>query len=254
MTEPRVLNLRPDRPDRRDIRFAAMAPSLVHALPSVISLRGLMPQVYDQGKTSSCTGHAIAGLLHFQEIKEGRTVELIPSRLFIYYNERLIEGTTDEDSGAMIRDGFKALVTYGYCFEDTWAFVPWMLKIRPSAKAYMTATRHKVQRYMRVEQTLASLKQRLADGHPVVTGITLYERFESKEVAKTGRGALPVAGEKVVGGHAVLIVGYNDQNQTFELRNSWGAHWGDGGYFTLPYAYVLNPKLAQDFWTVTFVP
>jgi len=254
MTQPRILNLRPDRPDHRDHRFAAMAPSAVCALPSILSLRRSMPQVYDQGHTGSCTGNAIAGLVHYQEIKEGRGDCLVPSRLFIYYNERLIEGTTDEDAGAMIRDGIKALATYGFCFEDLWAFVPWMLKTRPSAKAYMTAARNKVQRYLRVEQTLASLKQRIADGHPIVVGITLYESFQSREMAKHGRGALPAPGEKVEGGHAVLIVGYNDFDQTFELRNSWGAGWGDEGYFTLPYAYLTNPKLAQDFWTVTFVP
>lgn len=230
-----------------------MAPAAAAVLPSVVSLAQKMPLVYDQGQTGSCTGNAIAGLIHYQLLKEGGANVLVPSRLFIYFNERLMEGTTGEDSGAEIRDGIKSLANYGFCFEDVWAFVPWMLTHRPSAKAYMTANRHKVDRYLRVEQTLQGLKQRLADGHPVVCGITLFESFQSPEMAKTGVGCMPRPGEQVDGGHAVLIVGYNDHDQTFEFRNSWGAGWGSKGYFTLPYAYVLDPKLAQDFWTILFV-
>lgn len=253
VSHKRILNLRKDRPDRRDMRMAAPAPDACAVLPPVFSCRAQMPAVYDQGQTGSCTGNSIAGLVHYQEIREGKAATLIPSRLFIYYNERMMEGTTDDDAGAAIRDGIKSLANYGFCNEDLWPFEPSMLKTRPPGRAYMQANRNKVSKYMRVEQNLNALKHCLAAGHPIVVGITLYESFQTQAMETTGRGTMPKAGEAVDGGHAVLIVGYNDLDQTFEFRNSWGASWGDGGYFTLPYAYVTDPNLTQDLWTVLFV-
>lgn len=249
----RVLNLKKDRPDLRDLRLAAPAPNQLQVLPTIFSLQSLMPPVYDQGQTGSCTGNAIAGNVHYQEIREGKPSPLVPSRLFIYYNERLLEGTTGEDAGAEIRDGIKALANFGFCNEDAWPFDPSQLTVRPSARAYMIANREKISRYMRVEQNLNAMKHCLAAGHPIVVGLTLYSSFQSDQMAESGVGRMPAAGEQIDGGHAVLIVGYNDAAQTFLFRNSWGANWGMGGYFTMPYAYVLNADLASDFWTILFV-
>jgi C1A family cysteine protease len=90
----------------------------------------------------------------------------------------------------------------------------------------------------------------LAEGYPFVFGFAVYDSFESEEVAKTGIVNLPVAGDRMLGGHAVLAVGFDDTVQRFIVRNSWGSGWGMAGYFTIPYAYLTNRDLSDDFWTI----
>jgi C1A family cysteine protease len=97
------------------------------------------------------------------------------------------------------------------------------------------------------------MKGCLAEGYPFVFGFTVYESFEGVPIAKTGILNLPKKTEKVVGGHAVLAVGYDDTGARFIVRNSWGAHWGQKGYFTIPYSYLLNENLSDDFWTIRLV-
>jgi C1A family cysteine protease len=114
--------------------------------------------------------------------------------------------------------------------------------------------------FAQVSQNLAAIKQALTQ-RPVVAGIMLYDSFESDTVASTGTVNLPTPQESLLGGHAVALVGYDDRPivngrtnpnyQRFTVRNSWGPTWGQSGYFTIPYSYVLNPNLAMDFWTVT---
>ena len=87
-------------------------------------------------------------------------------------------------------------------------------------------------------------------GRPFVFGFTVYESFEGPDVARTGVVPMPGHQEKSVGGHAVMAVGYDDSTQTFLVRNSWGSGWGLGGYFMIPYAYLTNHGLANDFWTI----
>ena len=107
--------------------------------------------------------------------------------------------------------------------------------------------------YQRVTQVLLQMKGCLASGFPFVYGFTVYESFESDAVAKTGVVPMPAPTEKVLGGHAVVAVGYDDSTQRFIVRNSWGPGWGMGGYFTIPYAYLTDSNLADDFWTVRLV-
>jgi C1A family cysteine protease len=87
-------------------------------------------------------------------------------------------------------------------------------------------------------------------GFPVVFGFTVYESFEGNDVATTGNMPMPASGEKVLGGHAVALVGFNDDRRVFIVRNSWGASWGDQGYFYMPYEFITNPEYASDFWSV----
>jgi C1A family cysteine protease len=86
-----------------------------------------------------------------------------------------------------------------------------------------------------------------------VFGFTVYESFESAEVARTGALQMPKPKEGVVGGHAVLAVGYDDKIERFMVRNSWGTSWGKKGYFTMPYTYLLSENLSDDFWTIRLV-
>ena len=223
------------------------------ALPPQEDLRPECPkEVYDQGQLGSCTANAIAGALQFDQIKQSLHT-FIPSRLFIYYNERVMEGTVGTDSGAQIRDGIKSVGSIGAPPETDWPYVINEFAMKPPTKAYKDAPLGKALQYQRVPQVLTQMKGCLASGYPFVYGFTVYESFESPQVAQTGVVPMPAAGEKVLGGHAVLAVGYDDSSQRFIVRNSWGPGWGMGGYFTVPYAYLTDNNLSDDFWTVRLV-
>jgi C1A family cysteine protease len=255
----------PDLPDARDHLFAA-PPATIAALPPKINLRDQCPkEVYDQGRIGSCTANAIAGAFEFDLLKQGLT-DFMPSRLFIYYNERSVEGTIGTDSGAMIRDGVKSVATLGVCTEHEWPYDdtpphsdggPWPTGARagqtPSQQCYTDALQTKVSSYQRVVRSLAQFKGCLAAGYPFVFGFTVYESFESDTVTHTGIVPMPAPDEQMLGGHAVLAVGYDDAEQRFEVRNSWGDRWGNGGYFTMPYAYLTERSLSSDFWTIRSV-
>lgn len=239
-----------DSQDSRDLMFKI---SPVGVLPSSVDLRPGMPPVYDQGELGSCSGNAVAAAFQFDQMKEN-IPSWNPSRLFIYYNERMIEGTINQDSGAELRDGIRAISTYGVCDESVWAYDVTKFTITPSAEAYEQAKQHMAIQYARVGQDLNSLKQTLAGGFPIVVGIILFEAFESDAVAATGMVPMPnPETDNCLGGHAVLVVGYDDAKECFIMRNSWGPNWGDKGYFYLPYNYLTNQNLGMDFWVVTQV-
>jgi C1A family cysteine protease len=243
----------PDLPDQRDHLYAA-PPPILSALPPSADLRADCPPVYDQGHLGSCTGNAIAGALEFDQLKQKLPDVFTPSRLFIYYNERVIEGTVASDAGAQIRDGIKSVANMGACHEDSlWPYTIKKFADKPPRAAYEDAAHHTAVAYQRVGRDLPQMKGCLASGYPFVFGFTVYASFESQEVAQSGHCAMPAAGEEVVGGHAVVAVGYDDASQWFLVRNSWGTTWGMAGYFTLPYTYLTQRNLASDFWTIRLV-
>jgi C1A family cysteine protease len=93
----------------------------------------------------------------------------------------------------------------------------------------------------------------LSLGYPFVTGFTVYESFESAEVARTGIAPLPDPDERVLGGHAILVIGYDLDKKLFICRNSWGTDWGDKGIFYLPFEYLADTDLSSDQWTLRTV-
>jgi C1A family cysteine protease len=242
----------PDLPDRRDRIFSA-PPATIGALPAQVDLRAQCPPVYNQGQLGSCTAQAIAGALQFDQARQAEADVFTPSRLFIYYNERAIEGTVDRDSGAMLRDGIKSVARQGAPHEALWPYVLGRFRRKPPAAAYKDGARHEAILYQRVRPLLDQLKGCLADGYPFVFGFSVFESFESAAVAKSGQVPLPRPGEAMIGGHAVVAVGYDETRRRFILRNSWGAAWGLAGYFTMPYDYLLDGGLSDDFWTIRLV-
>ena len=238
----------PDLPDARDFMFSTPE-SVLTTLPKKVDLRSQMPPIYDQGQLGSCTANAIGAAFEFDQTKEGFK-DFMPSRLFIYYNERAMEGTIGTDSGAMIRDGMKSVAKVGVCTEDTWPYDIPKFTEKPPAKAYTEAKKHQAVLYKRVLTTLHQLQGCLAAGYPFVFGFSVYESFMSPQVAKTGEVPLPPRGEQLIGGHAVVAVGYDDKIQRFIVRNSWGDGWGIKGYCTMPYGYLTDPQLARDFWAI----
>jgi C1A family cysteine protease len=241
----------PDLPDRRDRLF--QAPRRVGALPRSIDLRSGCPAVYDQGQLGSCTANAIGAAVEFDQRKQKLPHPFAPSRLFIYYNERALEGTIGADSGAMLRDGIKTVAAQGTCPEPMWPYFEDRFAERPPAPCYKVAKTHPAARYSRLPQGLGQMKACLAAGYPFVFGFTVYESFDSDRVASSGIVPMPDAPETALGGHAVAAVGYDDSSSRLLARNSWGAGWGMGGYFTMPYAYVADNNLADDFWTIRLV-
>jgi C1A family cysteine protease len=241
-----------DLPDGRDFMYAAPV-EVISALPKTVDLRPRCPDVYDQGQLGSCTANAIGAALEFDQMKQQEPDPFTPSRLFIYYNERVIEGTVSSDSGAQIRDGVKSVNQLGAPPETAWPYMITKFRNKPPKTAYTDALKNQAIIYQRLTPTLSQLKGCVASGYPFVFGFTVYESFESAAVAKSGKVPMPQADEQQLGGHAVLAVGYQESSQTFIVRNSWGSGWGMEGYFTMPYPYLLQPTLSSDFWTIRSV-
>jgi C1A family cysteine protease len=242
----------PDRPDQRDMKMALAPRVLTASLPPHVDFRVYGPAIYDQGDLGSCTANAIAGALQFDQIKQGEK-SFQPSRLFIYYNERSMEGTIGSDAGAMIRDGIKSVNAIGACPEYMWPYDVAKFAQRPLARCYQNAKLGQSVRYQAVAQSIDQFRAVLATKTPIVFGFTVYESFESADVSRTGEVPMPGPHEYTLGGHAVEAYGYDDATRRFICRNSWGTNWGDKGYFTIPYEYLTDPNLADDFWVINQV-
>ena len=264
-TQIRKMGWIPDVPDQRDHRFAAKL-STLQALPPRMDLS---PQftfpAYDQGRIGSCTANAIAGAIQFCRAKAQQGPDFTPSRLFIYYNERKAEHTVPLDTGAMIRTGIKSVNKLGACKEATWPyddspansetdlFPPGARAAqRPGGNAYDEAAGYKVLSYSRVPQSLIQMKACLVAGFPFTVGFSVYDSMYNADGNPKPKVPLPAPGDSLLGGHAVLAVGYDDETQHFKLRNSWG-NAQDAGSFYLPYAYLTNSDLSDDFWTIRLV-
>ena len=234
-----------DKPDSRDHMFTAAPVSL----PASVDLRSYASAIEDQGQLGSCTGNSVAGAIELIDRKNSKNLDV--SRLFIYYQARLLEGTVRYDAGAYIRDAMKAANKYGAPLETLWPYAINRFATKPSQMAYNDALRRRVTGYQRCVD-FAAVKNALAAGRPVVVGFYVYESFES--IGANGIMLYPdVNTEQFLGGHAVCLVGYNDSTQRFIARNSWGTSWGDSGYFYMPYQVIQNTSMSSDFWTISSV-
>lgn len=253
---------RPQRPDHRDFRYNSTRPlkMALAPLPAAVDLRPYCPPVYDQGNLGSCTANAIAGAYSIESTKQyvskvtlhsSATQANNLSRLFIYYQERLAEGTVDSDAGAVIRDGIKVLAKIGAPLEDLWPYDISNFAQNPNEAAYADAPHHRAVLYASVRSNHFDMCTALADGYPVVFGFTVFESFESAKVARTGIVPYPKADESVLGGHAVVAVGYDQVGQNLLVRNSWGDSWGMDGYFLMPFTFLEN--LVSDCWVIKSV-
>jgi C1A family cysteine protease len=241
----------PDRPDQRDYVYSAPLRRL-GTLPQEINLTDVMPAVYDQGDLGSCTANAVAAAFQYDLYKQGLP-DFVPSRLFIYYNERAMEGTIGVDSGAMLRDGIRSIARLGVCPEKLWPYAIDQFRTRHDRNCYEQAAGNRALLYQRVPRDLTQMQACLASGFPFVFGFSVYESFDDPNVERTGVVPLPARGEETLGGHAVLAVGYSNAEKRFRVRNSWGEDWGVDGYCTMPYAYLTTRSLSSDYWTIRVV-
>lgn len=235
-----------DKPDQRDfiLKLSTFAtPTVTH-----VDLRSQCPNVYNQGELGSCVSNGTAFSIQYDQIKYKQLDQFTPSRLFIYYNTRVIENTVNEDSGTTIRDAMKSVSQQGACPETIWPYDITKFTNKPPTNAYTSGLQHLVKTYLRVQLNLNQMKQCLIDGFPFVFGITLYSAFEN--VGSNGIVNLPQSSEQLLGGHCMACVGYDDSKQLFIVRNSWGDTWGDHGYCYIPYNYLCNSNYTYDVWTI----
>jgi C1A family cysteine protease len=253
---------KPDLPDHRDLLAPPHHQFTAAKLPDYVDMRAQVPYIYDQKQLGSCTANSINAAINFEMVKQGKPA-LMGSRLFVYYNERAMEGDIDQDNGAQIRDGLTSVANQGVCLETEWPYDdgPDLFKTKPTDQCYKDALDHKVLQYLRLSNDPTAQQSSLAAGYPFVFGFTVFESFESDAVAKTGIVPMPHWREKAVGGHAVFSVGYNRTDKfindippkTNIVQNSWSADWGAKGFFFLPFDFTNNPNRSDDFWTIRLV-
>jgi len=261
----------PDLPDHRDSYLTVIPPK---TMPPQVDLRqlGTVP-IHDQGFLNSCTVSAIASAIDYERLRLNMPL-FHPSRLFIYYNGRVLAGNAKCDTGMGIRDGIKSIVKLGACSEVSTTTVKkrkliwfnnckehsnvWPYDIEkfdkiPPRECYKSALKHVEIKYQRLNQLLYEFRNCLAVGYTFIGGISIYQSFERAMVTQSGIVQMPEKKERMIGGQAVLFVGYDDIKKRFLVRNNWGANWGMEGFFWLPYEYATNPFLALDFWNIQVV-
>ena len=254
----RIYNHLRDAPEHRAraVQFAPCA-GVAPAARSDLSAQPFMPSVWNQGDYGTCAAHAGGAFAAFTVGKLGLP-PINPSRLLIYWFGRVLQGTTNYDSGCSLANIFRALAQNGFCDEALFPYpvvdngdVP--VETPPPAAASAAAAANLVTQEQAVAQDLDSIRQCLTEGWPLAFGFQVWPQFESAACAQTGLVDYPGwwtrLNYKPLGWHGVLIVGHDDAAGRFKVRNSWGPNWGDAGHFYLPYEYVADTAEAADFWT-----
>lgn len=237
----------PDKIDIRDYKYTVSN----KVQNDIVDLRNYCSLIEDQGNLGSCTGQAIAGAIELLNRRNNKQTDV--SRLFIYYYERALINTINYDSGAYIRDGIKVTNKQGAPLENLWPYNIQRFRQRPTPNAINDALKRKVTLYERVLDHNGCLDA-LNNGYPVVIGFYVYTSFISPQVSRTGVMPYPnTKRERLLGGHAVLLVGYDKQRKVYIARNSWGPNWGDRGYFYMPFQVIQNTRMSSDFWIIKSV-
>lgn len=249
-----ALGWKPSLPDFHDV------PADVTSLKVAdeVDPRNDMMPCYDQGQLGSCTANAIAAALEYNQMLDGIS-EDTPSRLFIYYMERVREGTVTTDSGAYGRDGFKVLRKTGAPPEELWPYDISKFAEKPDQEAYDAAELEgRIAQYVHpgLGAKVSLLERReafqrvLSNKQTIAFGFTVYASFE-QEWPEAGVMPMPIAGESVLGGHEVLMVGFlADYPEHVLCRNSWGEDWGLEGYFLMPWQFACDMKYASDWRSI----
>lgn len=246
----RIYNWVREPEDDRDMPSVRHMKALGIEMPAEFELPAQIP-VYDQGEIGSCTANSGCASFRFEWFQLKNNFNFDPSRLFVYYNTRLLEGTTNEDAGAYVRDVFKSMKNFGVSDEKFWTYDESFTK-KPSDAAYTDGKTKIVVKYTFVEQNLEKIKQTLYSGACVIFGFDVYSSFESGNWDRT-TGIMPIPTpkkEQFLGGHCVTIIGWSESKKCFLIQNSWGEGWGQKGKFWMPYSYLLDPTHADDFWCI----
>jgi C1A family cysteine protease len=244
------------RPQHVDYVNADFHPRLsvaqAQALPSSVDLSPKMMPCYAQLGIGACASNVGAAAMQYDMIRQGLDV-FMPSRLYLYWNARNLNRTVDSDSGSTLHEVTQVLTTLGICPESEWPYDTDRFTDKPPQVCYDDAQKCKALHVRWVPQDINSIKGVLASGLPVTIGIMAFSSIESATVAKTGVIPMPQKSDKFMGGHALLLVGYDDATQMLKARNSWSPAWGSEGYGFLPYSYALDSTLAAELGTVSSI-
>lgn len=214
------------------------------ALRQSVDLRHWASDIEDQRHLGSCTGNAIVGSYEMLLKRDTPDKYAELSRMFVYYNARLLDDTADLDIGAFLHDGIRAIQHWGVCTEDAWPYRIINFAVTPSVQCYVDAASRKIKNYHRVH-TLEQILDALNNNYPVPFGVNVYSGFDD---ITPHSPIIPVPGldEEPLGGHAMCFVGYDLTRSLLLVRNSFGSSWGDGGYCWMPFEYVRRESL--DSW------
>lgn len=248
--------------DQRDFVFQVTRKALAN-LPTMADLRPNMGPLLNQADLGSCGPNSAAEMICYDQKVEGLPV-VVPSRLAIYYNTRVIMGTVSQDSGVDNRSMLKALSKSGFAPESLDPYVTSLFTRPPPSVEVSTALQNLVTDYAAVPVDLASMKAAIASGFPFLWGGEVFQGIESSHASLTGIVPDPGQFETPVGGHDIVFCGYDDNGfgkiagGCFLFRNHWvrddGSPWGEGGYGFMSYAYATNAALAGDFWVINSIP
>ncbi len=250
----------PSIPSPRDYKLQ-LSRSWWKPLPEFVDLRMSMPLVWDQGEIGRCTSTATLAAWYYEEYVQ-RVAGLMPTDFipfvdpsfsYQYYNTRSLDDTTDYDSGASIRDALKAMNKFGVV-KEKYCSNAINLTAKPPESAYTASIDAGKLCYARIQPTAKAVMMALAEGRCPILGLTLFESYDDPEgVQKTGYLPIPKRGEKELGGHCVIVTGYDQKVRRFYIRNSYGASWGLFGYFTVDFDYIERTDLSIDFWVITSI-
>lgn len=219
-------------------------------LPRRVDLSPHCSRIEHQGNVSSCTANAVVGALEYLQIVAGNPVTDL-SRLFVYYNARRLADQEAHDVGATMEHVMAALLGYGACTERLWPYNETSWRIKPPEECYNNTVKIPDMQYARVSPS-QERKYVLASGLPIIFGMGVPEYAMMVEAKKSGHLKAPTDGnwEPSSGGHAMLIVGYDDDKGVWLVRNSWGEEYGLGGYFWIDYAALDHYGQPNGYWTV----
>ena len=235
---PYKLGLRRSEVDHRDLKMC-VPPNVVLPVKAEVPLRA----IYNQQDINACSANVIANqILSLEGYKD----YVMPSRLFQYYNSRLIDGTTTEDEGTTYRTAYKGLAKFGFCDENIWEYTKDNVFKQPAEEGYDKANKTLVQKYKSLVPSLYAIKYAIAQGYPVAIGVMLHENFNNLD----SNFVIPPPQSCAVGGHALLAISYNDTTRLFKVVNSWGVEWGDKGCCYMRYEDMVNPNYVFEHWCI----
>ena len=261
---PRLIRLGQKESVKAMLTKVGIAEPAKLSIPPSVDLRAWCAPIENQGALGSCTANAGVGLMEYYERRAfGRHIDA--SRLFLYKATRNLLHWTG-DRGAFLRSTMAAMVLFGVPPEEYWPYVIADFDKEPSSFCYAFAQDYQAIQYFRLDPPatpkdllLKRTKSFLAAGLPSMFGFTVFSSIS--QAGDDGNIPYPCQGERILGGHAVVAVGFNDeikiQNTTcgvettgaLLIRNSWGTGWGNRGYGWVPYEYILR-GLAIDWWSL----
>lgn len=248
MTSRRYGWRRPQTPHRGT--HLTLSADDLDGLPLAVDLREGMPAVYDQGALGSCTAQAVAGAIEYLGRREGLDLDT-PSRLALYFDGRAARGHVLEDDGAVLIDVVSAAAFNGFASESAWPYDVTRYAAPPPAHYRDVARRTRLVNVEALAHDLGTLLSTLAAGYPVAFGATVFRSFEA--VGADGVVPLPDGAEPELGGHAMLVVGYDRPAGHFLVRNSWGEGFGLGGHAWIPFAYLIDAILCGELFALRAV-